>query len=231
MKNLHGSYVLRGDELRRGRRIRQALLLAGFLLACTAFYGTREPEVATAAPASGAPFYLRGEAKKLFDELAHTRGELYLVTAQLERATAVLKFSAEYGIAADLAESIFDIAVAEGIDPALAFRVVRVESGFNERATSPVGAIGLAQVMLGTARYFSPEITREELYARDTNLRIGFRYLRALLDEHRGDMRTALLVYNRGPTAVRSSLAAGLDPANGYERLVLSGYTGAGRMD
>ena len=85
--------------------------------------------------------------------------------------------------------------------------------------------------MLPTARYFQKGITREELYDRDTNLRIGFRYLRTLVREYKGNVQLALLVYNRGPAAVESSREQGLDPSNGYERLVTKGYKGRGVID
>ena len=132
---------------------------------------------------------------------------------------------------ADLATSIYDISLAEGIEPELGFRLVRVESEFNERATSPVGAVGLTQLMLPTARYFQKGITREQLYDRDTNLRIGFRYLRTLVRENKGNVRLALLVYNRGPVAVQAAQEQGLDPSNGYERVVLGDYRGRGTME
>ena len=136
-----------------------------------------------------------------------------------------------FKIAADLATSIYDISLAEGIDPQLAFRLVRVESEFNERATSPVGAVGLTQLMLPTARYFQKGITRDQLYDRETNLRIGFRYLRSLVREYKGNVQLALLVYNRGPQAVQNSRDQGLDPSNGYERVVMKGYKGRGIID
>ena len=100
--------------------------------------------------------------------------------------------------------------------------------GREPRATSPVGAVGLAQVMPGTARYVEPGITRERLYDPRTTLRIGFRHLRSLVRQHRGDLRLGLLAYNRGPVAVAASLRRGADPSNGYDRLVLRGYTGRG---
>ena len=238
MKNLRGTYVHRGDEARKRRRIQQALLAAGFVAATASVYSLREPEEARAAVADAtpavveeAPFYIRGEARRLYNELATAKGQLALVNAQLERARRVMKFSSEYRIGADLAGLIFDVALAEGIDPTLGFQLVKVESGFNQRATSPVGAVGLAQVMVGTARYFEPEITRDDLYDAETNLRIGFRYLRALINENDGDVRTALLIYNRGPIAVQAALNAGKDPANGYEKAVLRGYKGSGRVD
>ena len=108
---------------------------------------------------------------------------------------------------------------------------MRLESEFNERATSPVGAVGLTQLMLPTARYFQKGITRDGLYDRDTNLRIGFRYLRGLIRENEGDVRIALLMYNRGPVAVQRARREGRDPSNGYDRLVLSGYRGDGVVE
>ena len=66
---------------------------------------------------------------------------------------------------------------------------------------------------------------------RDTNLRIGFRYLRTLVREYKGNVQLALLVYNRGPVAVESSREQGLDPSNGYERVVMKGYKGRGVID
>ena len=163
--------------------------------------------------------------------LTATRSEVALANDQLEQWNRIFAFSTQFNVRAQLAKSIHDIAIAEGIEPELAFRLVRVESGFKERATSPVGAVGLAQVMPSTARYFEKGITRERLYNRETNLRIGFRYLRGLIREYDGDVRLALLAYNRGPVAVERSRKAGIDPSNGYDRKILSGYKGSGVVD
>jgi soluble lytic murein transglycosylase-like protein len=84
--------------------------------------------------------------------------------------------------------------------------------------------------MPATARHFVPGVTRERLYEPHLNLRIGFRYLRGLIREYKS-LRLALLVYNRGPVAVRASLQQGDDPSNGYERLVLGSYRGRGTVD
>jgi soluble lytic murein transglycosylase-like protein len=153
---------------------------------------------------------------------------LELAQAQLERANNILGFSARFKVSADLASEIYDVALAQGIEPELGFRLVRVESQFNPRARSSAGAIGLAQVMPATARYFEKGITRERLFDPRTNLRVGFRYLRTLIDQYDGDVRLALLVYNRGPVAVDNLLSLGLDPSNGYEVAVLKGYNGKG---
>jgi soluble lytic murein transglycosylase-like protein len=170
-----------------------------------------------------------GETNLLRDSLEAARGELDLARTQLDRAKQIINFSARYKIGADMAASVFDIALAEGLEPELAFKMVRVESEFNERATSPVGAVGLTQLMPETANWFQPGVTRKQLYNREVNLRIGFRYLRTLIKENKGNVDRALLVYNRGPVAVNKALARGENPANGYERMV--GYKGKGTVE
>jgi soluble lytic murein transglycosylase-like protein len=141
---------------------------------------------------------------------------------QLERLRRITFYSARFEIPADLAERIEDIARAEGIDPDLAFGLVRVESEFNHRAVSPVGARGLTQLMPSTARYFRVNGTsRHDLFDSETNLRIGFRYLKTLIDRYDGNVRLALLAYNRGPERVDALLRQGLNPNNGYVELVM----------
>ena len=210
--------------------MRAGLLLTGF--AASVGFVVRDSGPAEAkAEAPRFPVVIGSEAVRLRTELDAARSELDLANAQLDRWHRIFGYSSTYRIGADLATSIYDISLAEGIEPELAFRLVRVESEFNQRATSPVGAVGLTQLMLPTARFFQKGITKEELYDRDTNLRIGFRYLRTLVREYKGNVQLALLVYNRGPAAVESSREQGRDPSNGYERVVMKGYKGPGVVD
>lgn len=160
--------------------------------------------------------FLAGDAR-----LQSLEGEIDLQKMQIERLERIHAYSAKYGISADLAATIEEIALAERIDPALAFQLVQVESEFNPRAVSPVGAIGFTQLMPETASGLSPGITRSEIFERETNLRLGFRFLRIMIDKYRGDVHLALLAYNRGPTRVDSLLQAGVNPDNGYARRVL----------
>ncbi|HET9424625.1 MAG TPA: transglycosylase SLT domain-containing protein [Gemmatimonadaceae bacterium] len=182
------------------------------------------------APAAekGSYFLTGSEARRLQNELASARGELDLMKAQFERATGIIEYSKRYNITAGMASSIFDAALAEGIDPELAFRLVRLESEFNPRAKSPVGAIGLTQLMPSTARLYRKGVTVDELYDRDTNLRIGFKYLRNLMRLYRGNVELALVAYNRGEGAVDNARKAGIDPRNGYEKAVMGNYKGKG---
>jgi soluble lytic murein transglycosylase-like protein len=98
-----------------------------------------------------------------------------------------------------------------------------------ERAVSPVGALGLTQLMPATAAELQPGISREEGLERDTNLRLGLRYFRRLLRYYGNDTRAALHAYNRGMGTVDRIRADGGDPANGYAARVL-GPPGASRV-
>ncbi len=234
MKNLRGTYVHRGDKNRRRTRAKQTVLALSFFGA-TAFLLGNRPSAATDAEA--APVRSDGFSLDLYTSaglntaLDSTRGELELTRTALERASRVIAFSTQYEIGADLASKIVDAAQAEGIDPDLAFRLVKLESDFKTRATSPVGAVGLTQLMPATARFYEKNITRERLYDPTTNLRVGFRYLRGLVKEYDGNVKLALVVYNRGPVAVARAQAEGDNPSNGYDRIVTRGYHGRGVIE
>lgn len=229
MLNPKSSYAYRGERLRRIERIRKSLIVAG-LLVVVALLPREQPRVAEASSATTAGAFPFGiaDAKRMHAELDAANGQLALLQARLDRANAVMHYSATYKVSADIAGTIYDVALDEGIEPDLGFRLVRVESEFNDHATSPAGALGLAQVMPATARDFMPGITRAQLYDRNTNLRIGFRYLRGLIDQYKGNVKLALTVYNRGPVVVENMRALGLDPRNGYDAAVTKGYTGTG---
>ena len=225
MKDLRGTYVHRGDAERRRRKVRTVLLLAGLVAAADLFIQNWQPGVASAEDLAAQTPAL-ATAGAMADGRV-VRSEMRVAGEQIQRLNRVLNYARRYDISSELSASIYDAALGEGIDPALAFPLVRLESRFNERATSPVGAIGLTQLMVATARHYAPGVTKQELYDRDLNLSIGFRYLRDLIKQYK-DVQTALLVYNRGPSAVIASKELGLDPSNGYDRIVLKGYRGKG---
>lgn len=230
MRNLRGTYVHRGDGERRLRRLKHVLLMVATFAAATLLAESPEPQLAMAST-PGFSFSLGNDSRRLKTDLMNAKGELDLANAQLERMHRLFSYSSRYGIGADLTATIYETALAEGIDPELAFRLVNVESEFNAKAISPVGAVGLTQLMLPTAKYFDKTVTREKLFDPQTNLRIGFRYLRGLMKSYKGDLRLALLVYNRGPVAVEHALATGVDPANGYDSVILKGYEGNGLVE
>lgn len=164
---------------------------------------------------------LQNDADRSRVALQARQGELALVRMEVDRLQKVLEYSRRYRVPADLAADINDIALAEGIAPELAFRLVRMESGFNRRAVSPMGAVGYTQLMPATAFELDPSLEYRDLFDRETNLRLGFRYLRWLIDRYDGDLRIALLAYNRGLGTVDAIRRTGGNPSNGYAQSIM----------
>ncbi len=127
---------------------------------------------------------------------------------------------AAYPLDRELAERIYDTAVEAKVDPEIAFGLVRAESSFRNTSTSVVGAVGLTQLMPRTAAWLEPGVTTRQLRDPDTNLRIGFGYLKQLTEKYKGNVDLALVAYNRGPGTVDRALSRGQDPDNGYSAFV-----------
>jgi soluble lytic murein transglycosylase-like protein len=141
----------------------------------------------------------------------------------LQRHAMVSHAINRYDIERDMAEDIYDIAHQEGVEPGIAYGLVKTESTFRERAVSSVGARGLTQLMPRVAKWLVPGTTTSDLFDRRVNLQIGFRYLTQLIEKYDGDLKLALLAYNRGPGTVDRVLAKGGNPDNGYADKVIRG--------
>jgi soluble lytic murein transglycosylase-like protein len=235
MRKLRSTYVHRGDAIRRRNRAKKLIAWVTVVGAALFVIANRQPSTPiaeaaaeTAGSSTSFRFGLMWENRRLRQEVENTAGEAALLRAQVERATRIMDYSATYSIPANLAATIFDIALQEGLDPELAFRVVKLESGFNPKAVSRVGAIGLAQVMPATAKQADASVTRARLFDPKTNLTIGFRHLRRLIGTYDGDVRVALLAYNVGEVPVNAARRAGKDPLIGYNRILIPGYQGTG---
>jgi soluble lytic murein transglycosylase-like protein len=221
------------------RRARRAAGIGGMgaLLFLLGAAFAAEPELASPSALASPPAEaatpqgaaaLEERLRRTEEQLTARQGELELAHLELRRLHAIVEHAQVHRIPAELATSIYDIAVSEGVDPALAFSLVRVESGFARQAVSSAGAVGLTQVMPSTAFWLQPGLTHGELFEPQTNLRLGFRYLRLMLQQYQGDLHLALLAYNRGPGRVDDILRAGGNPANGYSVRVRNGVNRSG---
>lgn len=117
-----------------------------------------------------------------------------------------------------------DTAVAYGVDPRLAFEVASRESRFNQAAVSSRGAIGVMQLMPGTAAELGVDP-----YDLEENIKGGVLYLRQQLARF-GDTAQALAAYNWGPgrvaRAIASKGAAWLTAVPGETRAYVAGILG-----
>jgi soluble lytic murein transglycosylase-like protein len=111
------------------------------------------------------------------------------------------------------------------LDPRLVRAVIQIESGYNYRARSNRGAMGLMQLMPETA----VELAVRDPYDADQNLRGGTAYLRQLIDSFRGSLEMALAAYNAGPGAVERHRGVPPYPETiDYVQRVLALYRGGG---
>lgn len=130
-------------------------------------------------------------------------------------ATAVATSSANIGKSAQGFESYIKAAsAAKGIDANFLRAILQQETGFlktedrRARAVSPVGALGVGQVMPATGAQMG--YSRQDLFDPAKNIMASATYLRQMLDRFGGNERLAAAAYNAGPN--RQSLAAGQIP-------------------
>jgi soluble lytic murein transglycosylase-like protein len=126
---------------------------------------------------------------------------------------------------AELARVIVDEARRHQIDPALVLAVMHVESRFDTFAVSPVGALGLMQLLPSTAAEMAaredvPWEGPRTLFDPVANVKLGVAYLRELLDRY-GEVRVALAAYNWGPGHIDRRIQRGNALPTEYPNLVL----------
>jgi soluble lytic murein transglycosylase-like protein len=106
--------------------------------------------------------------------------------------------TASTGSSEDLESLIATYSAMRSLDPDLVRAVIQVESGGYTMALSNKGAMGLMQLMPGTAR----ELAVDDPYDAEQNVSGGTQYLSHMLDLFNGSLELALSGYNAGPEAV-----------------------------
>jgi soluble lytic murein transglycosylase-like protein len=124
---------------------------------------------------------------------------------------------------AEVEQAINDAANRHGVDADLVKAIIKVESNFNPNAVSHKGAMGLMQLMPGTARNLN--VTNP--FDVNQNVDAGVRHFRQLLQDFHGDVNLSLAAYNAGEKAVTSH--GGIPPyqeTQNYVRQITRYYTG-----
>lgn len=112
-----------------------------------------------------------------------------------------------------LAKTVSECSKLNGHDPFLLLALIEVESGYDKRAVSEKGAMGLLQVMPFVAREMAGEldillVNDNGLHDMETNVKLGSHYLAKMMRRY-GDLTMALEAYNLGPAKLDTLVEEG----------------------
>ena len=206
-------------------------LAGGFALSCQIFpAGTSGPTAPLAAtalpPVSAAPL-----VAPLADTIAQVEGTLSPREREVRRVLEILE-GRHTGLSRreirSVAETVVDEAAAHDLEVGMVMAVIQVESAGYHRAVSPVGALGLMQLMPNTGREMAERLDiewfgRETLFDPVVNVKLGVAYLRELADRY-DHVPTALAAYNWGPGRIDRRLRRGAKMPQLYVEQVMRAY-------
>ena len=152
--------------------------------------------------------------------------EKYTLMATIGRPTAVVscKNMTEKKLekrASSYVDVIQAYSIAFEVDPNLVKAIIAIESCFDRKAVSSVGARGLMQLMPATAKVLGVK----DSFNTNANIRGGIQYFSQMLERFNGNTKLALAAYNAGPHAVEKY--GGIPPyteTQGYVKKVLKRY-------
>jgi soluble lytic murein transglycosylase-like protein len=164
-----------------------ALSIAAFLAASSA---AASPKIYT---------YMDAQGQRHYTDVPDNNRYRLLVFSSHERTASGDRYDMQLLAKASQYDSIIEQAAATAaLEPNLLRAVIVVESGFNSRAVSKRGAVGLMQLMPATASRFGVS----NPYDARQNVHAGARYLKFLIDRFGHDISLALAAYNAGEEAV-----------------------------
>ena len=138
----------------------------------------------------------------------------------LTEATAI-QVNTQTSSKSQILNVVSQISKKYNVDEKLVQAVIKQESGFNPKAKSKSGAIGLMQLMPATAK----NLGVKDPYNTVQNVEGGVKYLKSMLNKYNGNVILALAAYNAGPGAVDKY--SGVPPykeTQNYVKNILSNY-------
>ena len=156
------------------------------------------------AAAGGNDLRLEGLLRLGIGDDSHGLEQLERASLRLVAPSCRLQSQLEQGLHPLRFETAFQQAArASGLNPALLLGVAKAESQFMPAAQSPVGAVGLLQLMPETARELAAgPLAPGSLSDPGINTRLGARYLSQMLERWQEALLPAVASYNAGPGAV-----------------------------
>jgi soluble lytic murein transglycosylase-like protein len=143
--------------------------------------------------------YLDAQGQRHYTDVPDNNRYRLLVLSPHDRTASGDRYDFQLLAKATQYDSIIEqAAVSAALEPNLLRAVIVVESGFNSRAVSKRGAVGLMQLMPATARRYGVS----NPYDARQNVHGGARYLKFLIDHFGHDVHLALAAYNAGEDAV-----------------------------
>jgi soluble lytic murein transglycosylase-like protein len=143
--------------------------------------------------------YLDAQGQRHYTDVPDNNRYRLLVLSPHDRTASGDRYDQQLLAKATQYDAIIEhAAVSSAVEPNLLRAVIVVESGFNSRAVSKRGAVGLMQLMPATASRFGVS----NRYDARQNVHAGARYLKFLIDHFGHDIRLALAAYNAGEDAV-----------------------------
>ncbi len=160
---------------------------------------------------------LGAQSRELADGLVDVRKALSSRSSEdlLFFKALILKPGLDHALARRVAAAVERESAAQGQDPNLVLAIISIESGFNTRAISSEGAVGLMQVM----PLWREALGVQDLSEPEGSIHAGTRILAQYRKMYR-DLDLAVSAYNLGPTAVDQALGSGERPTNGYAEKV-----------
>jgi len=155
----------------------------------------------------GVPSFVFGDIKviqdkdghiTLTDDLSHGKGKKYR-TGRASGFSYSAEVVAVHKVPTVYYNKIKVLAERYGVDEKLIISVAKAESGFNQFAVSNKGAVGLMQLMSGTAMLYGVY----NRYNADQNLEAGVRHLKYLMVKYNRNIPLTLAAYNAGEEAVK----------------------------
>jgi soluble lytic murein transglycosylase-like protein len=181
------------------KRIAIALLASGFLLIALPGHA----QIASYTDANGNRVFINGDSPKprsgsTINTSAARKAESPSPAPAFPLPSQTISTAAPN---VQLDKIVNDAAARHQVDPALVKAVINTESGWNPSALSRKGAMGLMQLIPGTAQRFGVG----NPYDPAQNIEGGTTYLKTLLDRYNGDLSKSLAAYNAGEGAVDKS--------------------------